>query len=291
MESLRDKEKINEVCTAEGDAVQWYLKQAGAIPLLTKKEETELAYLVQDGDQQARQKLICSNLKLVISQAKKYMACTQSMTLPDLIQEGNLGLIKAVEKYDPSLGFRFSTYATWWIRQAITRAIYDSDKIIRCPAHFEEDMRKLRRAAVRLHQRQSSVTQEELAAAAGFTKEKIAQMMMNSVSTVSLNTPIGNENAALEDFVEDFENPSTEELVLEIFMQREINRQMSCLNSRERTILNMRFGLNGYDTYTLEQVGKHIGVTRERIRQIEKKALQKMRNPKRSRYLKEFLYE
>lgn len=284
-----EKAAEGKVCETEVDSVQWYLKQAGADPLLTKEEELQLAYLVQEGNCDARQKMISSNLRLVINQAKKYAAYTQSLTLLDLIQEGNLGLIKAVEKYDPDLGFRFSTYATWWIRQAITRAISDLDKEIRLPVHFCEDMQKLKRAAYEIMQQNDTVTSVKLADVTGFPEDKIEKIFMSMNNTVSLETPVGEEDATLGDFIEDTLTPSVEEQAMEGAMQREINRQMECLKPREQAILVLRFGLNGQNPHTLEEVGKRMGVTRERIRQIESIALRKLRNPKRSRCLREFI--
>lgn len=291
MKKKKTWEKATEgkVCETEADPVQWYLKQAGANPLLTKEEELQLAYLVQEGSYDARQKMILSNLRLVIDQAKKYAPYTRSLTLLDLIQEGNLGLIKAVEKYDPDLGFRFSTYATWWIRQAITRAISDLDKMIRLPVHFCEDMQKLKRATNEIMQQNDTVTSRKLADVTGFPEDRIEQIFMSMNHTVSFETPVGEEGATLGDLIEDTLTPSIEEQAMESAMQREIDRQMECLQPREQMILVLRFGLNGQNPHTLEEIGNRMGVTRERIRQIELKALRKLRHPKRSRYLREFI--
>lgn len=287
-EKTLEKAKVDNVYEIETDSVQWYLKQAGVGPLLTKEEEIELAYLIQEGSDEARQKMISSNLRLVINQAKKYVTYTQSLTLLDLIQEGNLGLIKAVEKYNPELGFRFSTYASWWIKQAITRAISVLDKAIRLPVHFCEDIQKVKRATHEIMQQNDIVTPEKLKDITGFSEGKIEQILMNMNHTISLETPVG-EEATLGDFVEDTLTPSIEEQAMENAMQREISRQMECLRPREQTILALRFGLNGQNPHTLEEVGKQMGVTRERIRQIEMKALRKLRHPNRSRYLREFI--
>lgn len=291
MKKKKTWEKATEgkVCETEADPVQWYLKQAGANPLLTKEEELQLAYLVQEGSYDARQKMILSNLRLVIDQAKQYAPYTRSLTLLDLIQEGNLGLIKAVEKYDPDLGFRFSTYATWWIRQAITRAISDLDKMIRLPVHFCEDMQKLKRATNEIMQQNDTVTSRKLADVTGFPEDRIEQIFMSMNHTVSFETPVGEEGATLGDLIEDTLTPSIEEQAMESAMRREIDRQMECLQPREQMILILRFGLNGQNPHTLEEIGNRMGVTRERIRQIELKALRKLRHPKRSRYLREFI--
>ncbi|WP_352415391.1 sigma-70 family RNA polymerase sigma factor [Oscillibacter ruminantium] len=281
---------INQTDTAATSAVQHYLKQASASPLLDQEEERQLAIRSANGDQNAKEKLICSNLRLVVSLAKKHTSYTQSMTFLDLIQEGNLGLMKAVERYDYTLGFRFSTYATWWIRQAITRSIADQDKTVRLPVHFNEDLRKINKAAQEVYQQKETVTEKDLSEATGLPIEKVEQLMQNSAPTVSLETPVGgDESTMLGDFIEDSTIASPEEEVIETMMRQEINKQLSYLQPREQMVLNMRFGLNGYEPHTLEEIGNYIGVTRERIRQIEARALRRLRHPSRSKYLREFV--
>lgn len=280
---------INQTDSATASAVQHYLKQASASLLLDQEEERQLAIRSANGDQDAKEKLICSNLRLVINLAKRYTSYTQSMTFLDLIQEGNLGLMKAVERYDHTLGFRFSTYATWWIRQAITRSIADQDKAIRLPVHFNEDIHKINKAAHQICQQKEKVTGKDLSEATGFSVKKVERLMQNSAPTISLETPVGgDESAMLGDFIEDSTIASPEEEVMGTMMRKEINKQISYLQPREQMVLNMRFGLNGYEPHTLEEIGNYIGVTRERIRQIEARALRRLRHPSRSKYLREF---
>lgn len=271
------------------DSVGYYLKQAGATPLLSEKEEIRLAARIAQGDEYAKEKLICSNLRLVVSLAKKHVSYTHSLTLLDLIQEGNIGLMKAVDGYDHTLGFRFSTYATWWIRQAIARGIADQDRTIRLPVHFGEEARKVWQASQQLSQKQDTVTSEDLADATGFAPERVAQILQSTAPTVSLDTPIGDDGSSqLGDFVEDQNVSSPEDEVTETMLKLEIKKQLSFLKPREETVLNMRFGLNGYEPHTLEEVGNYIGVTKERIRQIETRALWRLRHSSRSKYLRDF---
>lgn len=287
--------KVNMVeDSSEMDAVKHYLKQAGKAKLLNKKDEYALAVRARQGDDEAKNKLICANLRLVISIAKKYAACTNSLELLDLVQEGNLGLLKAVERYEPSLGFRFSTYATWWIRQAITRGISDQDRMIRLPVHVGEDIRRVQCASLHYDslsdKNHNEGKFEKIAIKTGMSAEKVERMMQMSRRTISLDTPIDDDqNSTLGDFIEDRTSVMPDDFALVSIMKDEIEKQLSTLKPREKTILDMRFGLSGKEPCTLEEVGNYIGVTRERIRQIEAAALRKLRHPARSKYLKDFL--
>ncbi|MTK07669.1 MAG: sigma-70 family RNA polymerase sigma factor [Hungatella sp.] len=272
------------------DSIKLYLLQAGEAPLLTREEEYNLARLCAQGDQKAKETLICSNLRLVVSIAKKHEAYVQSLTLLDLIQEGNIGLMKAVERYDYKLGYRFSTYATWWIRQAVTRGIAEQDRTIRLPVHYKEDVNMINQLLRRLDQEQESFTTKDLSDITGLSVDKIERIMMDSASIVSLDTPIGDDNASfLGDFIEDKTILSPEERVSDIMLREEINKQLQSLKPREQIVVNMRFGLNGHMPHTLEEVGDHIGVTRERIRQIEARALRTLRLPNRRKFLVDFM--
>lgn len=272
------------------DSIKLYLLQAGEAPLLTREEEYNLARLCAQGDQKAKETLICSNLRLVVSIAKKHEAYVQSLTLLDLIQEGNIGLMKAVERYDYKLGYRFSTYATWWIRQAVTRGIAEQDRTIRLPVHYKEDVNMINQLLRRLDQEQESFTTKDLSDITGLSVDKIERIMMDSASIVSLDTPIGDDNASfLGDFIEDKTILSPEESVSDIMLREEINKQLQSLKPREQIVVNMRFGLNGHMPHTLEEVGDHIGVTRERIRQIEARALRTLRLPNRRKFLVDFI--
>lgn len=272
------------------DSIKMYLLQAGECPLLTQEEEYHLAELSAQGNREAKNKLVCSNLRLVVSIAKKHEAYVQSLTLLDLIQEGNLGLMKAVERYDYTLGYRFSTYATWWIRQAITRGIADQDRTIRLPVHYREDVKQVHYALRKLDHEQESFTTKDLSKITGFTLEKVDKIMMDSASTISLNTPIGDDSTNfLSDFIEDKTILSPEDSAICAMLKEEINKQLLTLKPREQIVVNMRFGLNGYIPHTLEEVGSHMGVTRERIRQIEASALRRLRVLKRSKFLVDFI--
>ncbi|MEG2082667.1 MAG: sigma-70 family RNA polymerase sigma factor [Oscillospiraceae bacterium] len=273
------------------DSVKYYLSIAGKAPLLTKEEECRLAILVAKGDKKAKNTLVCANLRLVISIAKKYAAGTRSLSLLDLIQEGNLGLIKAADRYDYTLGFRFSTYATWWIRQAITRGISDQDRTIRLPVHMGEEVRKVQKASQQLSSQQHKLGDyEELSDLTGIDKDRVEKILQVTATTVSLDAPIGDDDtSSFGDFIVDQDNDSPEEVATNSMMKLEIDKQLSTLNEREQMIINMRFGTSGETPHTLEEVGDYFGLTRERIRQIEAKALRKLRHPSRSKYLKDFI--
>jgi RNA polymerase primary sigma factor len=276
--------------TYTDDSIKMYLLQAGESPLLTQQEEYQLAKLSAQGNREAKNRLVCSNLRLVVSIAKKHEPYVQSLTLLDLIQEGNIGLMKAVERYDYSLGYRFSTYATWWIRQAITRGIADQDRAIRLPVHHKDDLNLIHNILRQLDHKQESFTTQDVSDLTGFSVEKIDKLLLDSASIASLDTPLMDDNSCfLGDFIEDKTILSPEKSVIDIMLKEEINKQLSSLKPREQIVVNMRFGLNGENPHTLEEVGNHIGVTRERIRQIETRALCSLRVAKRSKYLVDFL--
>ena len=272
------------------DPVRMYLREIGRIPLLSYDEELELAKKVLAGDEAAKQKLAESNLRLVVSIAKKYVG--RGMLFLDLIQEGNMGLIKAVEKFDYTKGFKFSTYATWWIRQAITRAIADQARTIRIPVHMVETINKLTRIQRQLIQelgREPSA--EEIAEKMdGMTPEKVREIQKISLEPVSLETPIGEEDDShLGDFIEDEGAMSPDDYAANELLKDELNDVLLELTDREEKVLRLRFGLDDGRTRTLEEVGREFNVTRERIRQIEAKALRKLKHPSRSKRLKDFL--
>lgn len=272
------------------DSINAYLAAAGEAPLLTPQEERELAKRAKAGDQEAKDKMICSNLRLVVSIAKKYTN-THSLSFLDLIQEGNLGLIKAVERYNPEMGFRFSTYATWWIRQAITRGIADTDRTIRIPVHMGETLRRVMKTAQNMKQESGdSVDVVKLAEKLDLREENVEQAFRVSAHPVSLDAPMGEGDASsLGDLIEDAEAASPENEAIGASLREALNRQLQTLTERERKVLEMRFGLNDQEPQTLESVGNYFGVTRERIRQIEAKALRKLRHPTRSRYLSDYV--
>ena len=271
------------------DPVRMYLKEIGRINLLTSDEEFEYAKRAEEGDEEAKRMLAESNLRLVVSIAKRYVG--RGMLFLDLIQEGNIGLMKAVDKFDPSKGYKFSTYATWWIRQAITRAIADQARTIRVPVHMVETINKLARVQRQLTQELNrEPTDEEIAKKLGITVEKVREVYKISQDPVSLETPIGEEDDShLGDFIKDTMTMGPEEYATVEMLKEELNGVLGTLTEREEKVLRLRFGLDDGQCRTLEEVGQIFGVTRERIRQIEAKALRKLRHPSRSRKLKDFL--
>ena len=271
------------------DPVRMYLREIGKVPLLDAAEEVALAKRVEAGDETAKKKIVDANLRLVVSIAKKYIG--RGMLFLDLIQEGNLGLIRAVEKFDYRKGFKFSTYATWWIRQAITRAIADQARTIRVPVHMVETINKMVRISRQLVQRLGrEPTDEEIAREMEIEPSKVEEIRRIAQLPVSLETPIGEEeDSQLGDFIEDRDLPSPEEAAAGHLLHEQIDEMLDALSEREREVLHYRFGLEDGRSYTLEEVGKRFGVTRERIRQIEAKALRKLRHPSRSKKLKDFL--
>ncbi len=271
------------------DPVRMYLKEIGRVPLLTAEEEIELAKRMEQGDEDAKKKLAEANLRLVVSIAKRYVG--RGMLFLDLIQEGNLGLIKAVEKFDYGKGFKFSTYATWWIRQAITRAIADQARTIRIPVHMVETINKLIRVSRQLLQELGrDPTPEEIAAAMEIPVERVREIQKVAQEPVSLETPIGEEeDSHLGDFIEDEDAPAPAEAASYILLKEQLESVLDTLTPREEKVLRLRFGLDDGRSRTLEEVGQEFGVTRERIRQIEAKALRKLRHPSRSRKLKDYL--
>ena len=271
------------------DPVRLYLKEIGKVPLLTAEEELDLAMRMEAGDVEAKKKLAEANLRLVVSIAKRYVG--RGMSLLDLIQEGNLGLIKAVEKFDYKKGFKFSTYATWWIRQAITRAIADQARTIRIPVHMVETINKLIRVSRQLLQELGrEPTPAEIGKEMGFSEEKVREIQKISQDPVSLETPIGEEeDSHLGDFIPDEDAPAPAEAASYTLLKEQLSEVLGTLTEREEKVLRLRFGLDDGRTRTLEEVGKEFNVTRERIRQIEAKALRKLRHPSRSKKLKDYL--
>ena len=271
------------------DPVRMYLKEIGKVPLLTAEEEIEIAKRLEDGDESAKQKLAEANLRLVVSIAKRYVG--RGMLFLDLIQEGNLGLIKAVEKFDYRKGFKFSTYATWWIRQAITRAIADQARTIRIPVHMVETINKLIRVSRQLLQEYGrEPTPEEIAKEMGISEAKVREIIKIAQEPVSLETPIGEEeDSHLGDFIPDDDAPAPAEAASFTLMKEQLMDVLDTLTPREEMVLRLRFGLDDGHQRTLEEVGKEFNVTRERIRQIEAKALRKLRHPSRSKKLRDYL--
>nr|PZM89363.1 MAG: RNA polymerase sigma factor RpoD [[Clostridium] cellulosi] len=290
---VNEAEDIEASLSAEGisidDPVKVYLKEIGRVPLLTSEEEIELARRMGNGDEEARKRLAEANLRLVVSIAKRYVG--RGMQFLDLIQEGNLGLIKAVEKFDYTKGYKFSTYATWWIRQAITRAIADQARTIRIPVHMVETINKVVRVERQLLQELGRQPQaNEIAQVMGMSVEKVREIMKVAQEPVSLETPIGEEeDSHLGDFIPDEDAPAPAEAASHILLREQLGDVLHTLTPREEKVLRLRFGLDDGRPRTLEEVGKEFNVTRERIRQIEAKALRKLRHPSRSKKLKDFL--
>ncbi len=287
--SEADIDIVVDTNIAIDDHVRMYLKEIGKVPLLSAEEEIDLAERMAQGDEIAKQKLVEANLRLVVSIAKRYVG--RGMALLDLIQEGNLGLIKAVEKFDYTKGFKFSTYATWWIRQAITRAIADQARTIRIPVHMVETINKLIRISrQKLQELGREPSPEELAEAMDMTVEKVREIMKIAQEPVSLETPIGEEeDSHLGDFIPDDDIPAPAEAAAFTLLKEQLVEVLDTLTEREQKVLELRFGLGDGRARTLEEVGKDFNVTRERIRQIEAKALRKLRHPTRSKKLKDFL--
>ena len=273
------------------DPVRMYIKEIGRIPLLSSEEEIELAKRMEEGDEEAKKKLSEANLRLTVSIAKRYSG--RGMQFLDLIQEGNLGLIKAVEKFDYRKGYKFSTYATWWIRQSITRAIADQARTIRIPVHMVETMNRVNRTSRRLLQEYGrEPTPEEIAEAMNLPVERVLEISKISQEPVSLETPIGEEeDSHLGDFIQDEHIPVPADEAAHTLLREQLEKVMDTLSEREQKVLALRFGLEDGKPHTLEEVGREFQVTRERIRQIEAKALRKLRHPTRSRKLRDFLEE
>ncbi|MBP3855619.1 MAG: RNA polymerase sigma factor RpoD [Ruminiclostridium sp.] len=271
------------------DPVKIYLKEIGRVPLLTPEEEIELAQRMMQGDPNAKRRLSEANLRLVVSIAKKYVG--RGMQFLDLIQEGNLGLIKAVEKFDYTKGYKFSTYATWWIRQAITRAIADQARTIRIPVHMVETITKVKKvSSTLLHKNGREATAEEIADELKLPLDRVREIIRISQDPVSLETPIGEEeDSHLGDFIPDEDAPAPQEAASQMLLKEQLDEVLGTLTEREGKVLRLRFGLDDGRQRTLEEVGKEFNVTRERIRQIEAKALRKLRHPSRSKKLKDFL--
>ena len=287
-EKVEDDLSVPEVISID-DPVRMYLKEIGKVPLLTAEEEIEIAKRLETGDEEAKKKLSEANLRLVVSIAKRYVG--RGMLFLDLIQEGNLGLIKAVEKFDYRKGFKFSTYATWWIRQAITRAIADQARTIRIPVHMVETINKLIRVSRQLLQQYGrEPTPEEIAKEMGISESKVREIIKIAQEPVSLETPIGEEeDSHLGDFIPDDDAPAPAEAASFALMKEQLLDVLDTLTPREEKVLRLRFGLDDGRQRTLEEVGKEFNVTRERIRQIEAKALRKLRHPSRSKKLKDYL--
>ncbi|TGJ76115.1 RNA polymerase sigma factor RpoD [Caproiciproducens galactitolivorans] len=290
---IDENEDLESALSTEGiaidDPVKVYLKEIGRVPLLSPEEEIDLAIRISDGDEAAKKRLSEANLRLVVSIAKRYLG--RGMQFLDLIQEGNLGLIKAVEKFDYSKGFKFSTYATWWIRQAITRAIADQARTIRIPVHMVETINKVKKVSSQLlHTNGHEPTADEISAELDMPVDKVREIMRVAQEPVSLETPIGEEeDSHLGDFIPDDDAPAPADAASHTLLKEQLADVLDTLTPREEKVLRLRFGLEDGRSRTLEEVGKEFNVTRERIRQIEAKALRKLRHPSRSKKLKDFL--
>ena len=290
IESTEDMEKIlSQEGLAIDDPVRMYLKEIGKIPLLDAEKETELAERISRGDEKAKNELVEANLRLVVSIAKRYVG--KGMFFLDLIQEGNLGLMKAVDKFDYQKGYKFSTYATWWIRQAITRAIADQARTIRIPVHMVETIHKVSRYSRQLLQELGhEASADEIAEKMGMSADKVREILKIAQDPVSLETPIGEEeDSHLSDFIEDEGSAAPTDAVSSTMLKEQLVGVLDTLTPREEKVLRLRYGLDDGRTRTLEEVGREFNVTRERIRQIEAKALRKLRHPTRSKRLKDFL--
>ena len=293
VEKFGTPESMERILEQEGlaidDPVRMYLKEIGKVPLLDAEEEKELARRMSDGDEEAKNKLVESNLRLVVSIAKRYVG--KGMFFLDLIQEGNLGLMKAVEKFDYKKGYKFSTYATWWIRQAITRAIADQARTIRIPVHMVETIHKVSRYSRQMLQELGrEPTADEIGEKMGMSADRVRDIMKIAQDPVSLETPIGEEeDSHLGDFIPDEDTPAPADAASATILREVIERELHTLTPREEHVIKLRFGLYDGRTRTLEEVGKEFDITRERIRQIEAKALRKLRHPSRARHLKGFL--
>ena len=285
----KDSDFVADGAVTVDDPVKVYLKEIGRVPLLSSEEEIDLAIRIANGDVQAKQRLSEANLRLVVSIAKRYLG--RGMQFLDLIQEGNLGLIKAVDKFDYTKGFKFSTYATWWIRQAITRAIADQARTIRIPVHMVETINKLVRTTRRLTQeKRREPTAEEIAAEMKISVEKVQQIQRIAQEPMSFDATVGeDDDSSLGDFIDDKETLNPLEYTQNMIYREEIEKVLQTLTPREEKVIRLRYGLDDNRPRTLEEVGKEFNVTRERIRQIEAKALRKLRHPSRSRKLKDYL--
>lgn len=293
IEIVAEKSRKSDDYSAEkvaiDDPVKVYLKEIGRVPLLSPEEEIDLAIKISNGDPNAKKRLCQANLRLVVSIAKRYLG--RGMLFLDLIQEGNLGLLKAVDKFDYTKGFKFSTYATWWIRQAITRAIADQGRTIRIPVHMVETINKVKKISSQLlHQNGHEPTADEIAKEIDMPVDKVRDIMRVAQEPVSLETPIGEEeDSHLGDFIPDDDAPAPADAASHTLLREQLNEVLDTLTPREEKVLRLRFGLKDGRSRTLEEVGKEFNVTRERIRQIEAKALRKLRHPSRSKILKDYL--
>ena len=292
-ESSQQLDRIEEILFSKSqsnadDSIKMYLKEIGSVNLLDKNQEVSLAQKIENGDEHAKARLIVANLRLVVSIAKKYTG--RGIMFLDLIQEGNIGLIRAVEKFDYTKGYKFSTYATWWIRQAITRAIADQSRTIRVPVHMVETVNKVRRISRELSQELlRRPTEAEIAERSGLSEAKVHEIVRISQAPLSLEMPVGEDVGTLCDFVEDENKPEHDAKCISESLKETIKTVLGELAPREADVIKLRFGIDSDQVYTLEDIGNYFGVTRERIRQIESKAIEKLRHPLRAKKLKEFM--